>query len=190
MAEPLTRRRFTVDEYYRMAELGIFGEDDRVELLDGEIVEMPPITPPHAGTVTCFNHLLQPRVGDRAIVSIQNPVRLGPYSEPMPDVALLEWRDDFYASRHPVPEDVLLVVEVADGDGSAAVEREVKAPLYTAARVRELWIASLPEQVVEWFRDPHRERYRDVRRLGRGARIAPVALPDLELSVDEILGPH
>lgn len=105
MSVPLTRRRFTVDEYYRMAEAGILGEDDRVELLDGEIVQMTPIGRPHSSCVDRLNHYFAPRVGRRAIVHVQNPIRLGLHWEPQPDVCLLKSRADFYAGAHPVPED-------------------------------------------------------------------------------------
>lgn len=146
--------------------------------------------PPHPGKVAWpgarLNRLFSARVGERAIVRVQNPIVLGPHSEPQPDLALLSPREDFYATAHPRPEDVFLIVEVADA--SVAVDREVKVRLYARAAVPEVWIVNLPEDQLEVFRDPGPEGYRDVRRLKRGERIAPGALPDLDVAVDEALG--
>ena len=108
------RRLFTADEYYRLADVGIFRRDDRVELLDGDIVEMTPIGSRHAACVDRLLALVQPRVTGRAILRVQNPIRLSPHSEPQPDLSILKARADFYASAHPAPGDVLLVIEVAD----------------------------------------------------------------------------
>lgn len=127
MALSVTKRLFTVTEYYRMAQAGIFSEDDRVELLEGEIIEMSPISSRHASCVMRLNHLLQDRVRDRAIVSVQNPVRLSDYSEPQPDIAVLKFRSDFYSAEHPKPEDVLLLAEVCETP--AEFDRRVKLPL-------------------------------------------------------------
>lgn len=135
MAVQLLKRLFTVAEYHRMAEAGILGEDDRVELIEGEIVGMTPISSRHAGQVNRLVRLFTQRLGGRAILSVQNPIRLGEHSEPQPDVALLRPRPDFYATAHPGSEDVLLVIEVADlsacdaqAGTSAAYDREVKPP--------------------------------------------------------------
>lgn len=128
MAVQVQRRLFTVSEYYRMAEAGILGEDDRVELLEGEIVQMAPIGSNHRGTVDFLANSLVSRLGARAIVRTQNPIRLDDFSEPQPDVALLHPRADFYRRSHPTPADVLLLVEVADS--SVAFDRQVKLPLY------------------------------------------------------------
>jgi len=186
VAAPLTRRRFTVTEYHRMAEAGILREDDRVELLDGEVVEMTPIGPRHAGRVKRLNRIFSARVGDRAIVSVQDPIVLGTHWEPEPDVVLLRPRPDFYGSAHPRPEDVLLVVEVAET--SLERDREIKLPAYAAAAIPEVWILNLLEDGLDVYRDPASDGYGKVRRLERGGRVAPLALPDLELSVEEILG--
>jgi len=185
MAIPLTRRRFTVDEYYRMAEVGIFSEDDRVELIEGEIVEVVPIGSPHAGVVTRLNFLFSRLVGDRAIISPQNPLRLSPYSEPLPDLMLLCPRPDFYTTAHPRPDDVLLLVEVADA--STEYDRRIKVPLYARSGVREVWLVRLRDGVVEVCRDPTPEGYREVQMVRRGDRLSPLALPDVALSADDIL---
>lgn len=185
MSVPLTRRRFTVEEYYRMAEAGILGEDDRVELLDGEIVEMTPIGPRHSSCVCRLTDFFARRVGERAIVHVQNPIRLGPYAEPQPDLCLLKRRADFYARRHPGPEDVLLVVEVTDT--SAQEDRGVKIPMYARSGIPEAWLVDLPAGGIEVYHDPGPDGYRELRRLGRGDRLAPQAFPDLVLSVGDAL---
>ena len=135
MTDLLTKRRFTVEEYDRIAEAGVLTEDDRVELIDGAIVMMAPIGARHAGTVNYLTRLWTSRLGERAIVQVQNLVRLDLYSKPQPDIALLRPRGDFYRAAHPGPEDVLLVVDVADT--STEADRRVKMPLYARAAVRE-----------------------------------------------------
>src|SRR3990172_6994444 len=117
MPARLLKGPFTVDDYHRLAEVGILGEDDRVELLDGQIVEMSPIGPRHAGCVSALNRLLYPRLGGTVILGIQKPVVLRPRSAPQPDVAVLRWNAGFYREEHPGPGDVLLIIEV--GDSSA-----------------------------------------------------------------------
>jgi Uma2 family endonuclease len=186
MGVQLARRLFTVAEYHKMAEAGILSEDDRVELLEGEIVAMSPIGSRHAGLVNRLNRLFSQRAGDQVVVSVQNPVRLGGYSEPQPDLALLRPRADFYTSSHPGPEDVLLAVEVAET--SAAVDREVKVPLYARFGVPEVWLVDLAEDLVEVFREPSAEGYREVLVLRRGESLAPALLPDLLVPVDAVLG--
>lgn len=186
MAVPLLRRAFTVDEYYRMAQAGILTEDDRVELLEGEIVEMTPIGPRHAVCVNRLNRDLGRSLGDRAIVQVQGPIRLGPYSEPQPDVSLLRPPLERYAQSHPGREDVLLVIEVADT--TVEEDRARKIPLYARAGIRETWLVVLPDQVIEVYRTPTPEGYRDIRALGRGQSLAPESFSDLTLTVDQILG--
>jgi Uma2 family endonuclease len=137
MAVQPTRYRFTRADYYRMAEAGILGEGDRVELIEGEIYRMSPIGPMHAGGVDRLNRLFSRTFGDAVIVRVQNPVVLDDYSEPEPDLTLLRPRADFYTGEHPNPEDILLAVEVADS--SADWDRRVKAPLYVRSGIPELW---------------------------------------------------
>jgi Uma2 family endonuclease len=128
MSYQIAKRWFSVDEYYRMAEAGILTEDDRVELIEGEIIEKGSITSRHAGCVNRLNAMLNRQFEQAAIVSVQHPVRIDGYSEPEPDVAVLKLRDDFYSEGHPTPADVLLVVEVADS--SVEFDRNKKLPLY------------------------------------------------------------
>jgi Uma2 family endonuclease len=181
------RRLFTVEEYHRMAEAGILSEDDQVELIEGEIVEMSPIGSRHAAAVKRLLNLFLPaQAAGRAILSVRDPIRLGRRSEPQPDVALLRPREDFYASEHPGPEDVLLIVEVAEH--SAGYDRGVKVPLYARYGVVEVWVVDLLRGVVEVYRGPEGEGYREVRVVGRGEVITPLQLPDLHVPVDQILG--
>jgi len=187
MSLPLARRRFTVEDYHRMGEAGILSEDDRVELIEGEIVEMTPVGSRHAGCVNRLVRLFHRTVGDRALVSVQNPVRLGQHSEPQPDVALLKPRADFYAASHPGPGEVLLLVEVVES--SAHYDREVKVPLYARAGIQEVWLVDLTKGCVEVHRNPAGASYAEVLRLRRGDRLAPAAFPDAVAAVEDVLGP-
>jgi Uma2 family endonuclease len=180
------KRKFNVDDYHRMADAGIFHEDDRVELLDGEIYEMTPIGDGHAGTVNWLSSVFVRRLGDRVVVSPQNPVRLSDYSEPQPDVAVLRRREDFYRSGKPRPEDVLLIIEVAKS--SLDYDRLTKLPRYADAGIPQIWIVNLADDQFEVYRKPGEGGYGDRIVLFRGDDIAPVALPDLVLHVDEVLG--
>ena len=169
-----------------MGEAGILSEDDRVELIEGEIVQMAPIGSRHAACVDRLTQLFVLRVMGRAIVRVQNPVLLNDYSEPQPDLALLRPRADFYASGHPAPQDVLLVVEVADT--SAGIDRAAKMPLYARAGIHEAWLVDLQADQVEVHRQPTPQGYRSVQTFGRGASFALEMLPDLTLAVADILG--
>jgi Uma2 family endonuclease len=183
MVAPVARRRFTVDDYERMAEAGILAEDDRVELIAGEIVEMSPIGDRHVGCVNVLADLLWDVVGREALISVQNPIRLSADGEPQPDIALLRRG----APRAvPTPEDVLLVIEVADS--SRDYDRTVKLPLYAAAGIRETWLVDLVAEVVERHTDPHDGVYRRVASAGRGESLQSTVLPAVILAVDAILG--
>lgn len=186
MAGQVLKRLFTVAEYHRMAEAGILGEDDRVELLEGEIVEMSPIGSRHAGCVMRLNQLLSRQVGQGILVNIQNPIRMGEHSEPQPDLTLLRPRPDFYAQAHPGPADVLLLIEVAET--SADSDRAVKLPLYARSGISEVWLVDLAEERVEVHRHPSPGGYQESRTVQRGERLAPQALPALDLAVEAVLG--
>jgi Uma2 family endonuclease len=186
MSVQLLRRSFTVEDYHRMAQAGILSEDDRVELIDGEILKMTPIGSRHATCVRRLNRLFSMAAGARVIVDVQNPIRLGEHSEPQPDLALLRPRPDFYGSSHPGPQDVLLVVEVAET--SATYDREVKLPLYARAGIPEVWLIDLSEEGIEIHRHPLPRGYQQVQHLRRGERLAPDALPDVSFAVEGILG--
>jgi Uma2 family endonuclease len=169
-----------------MAAAGILTEDDRVELIDGEIIQMPPIGSRHAACVGRLDRLFASQVGDAAQVRVQNPVRLNDQAEPEPDLALVKPRTDFYALAHPRPEDVLLIVEVADT--SAGYDRSVKGPLYARAGIAEMWLVDLEGERIDVLRDPTPEGYRTAQPYQRDDRIAIDALPQIEVAVDAILG--
>jgi Uma2 family endonuclease len=180
------RRRFSVDDYYEMARAGILGEDDRVELIEGEVIEMSPIGRRHAACVDRLNRSFARLVEEAAIVRVQGPVRLSEQAEPQPDVALLRPRPDFYAMGHPTPFDIFLIVEVAET--SSRFDRTVKMPLYAASGIPEYWLVDLDEEAVTVYRHPQQLDYGSVGILQRGETLAPLALPDVEIAVDDILG--
>lgn len=188
MTVKVQKHLFTVEEFQRMGEAGIFREDDRVELMGGEIVEMTPVGSRHAACVKRFIHILSQRIRGKAILGVQDPVRLGTHSEPQPDITLLKPRPDFYVQAHPGPEDVFLVIEVADT--SLEYDRLTKAPSYARAGVPETWIVNLEAETVEICRDPTPEGYRDMRSVKRGESVSSLSLPDLAVSVDDVLGPR
>jgi Uma2 family endonuclease len=179
------KRLFTVDEYYRMAEAGILTPQDRVELIDGEIIEMSPIGRRHAGCVNRATRLFTSAFGKRVVVSVQNPLRLSKYTEPEPDVVVLKPRDDEYVSKTPTAGDAFLVVEVADTTFS--YDSKTKLPRYAAAGVPEVWIENLKDDVVHVYRDPTRNGYVTSLVLRRGESISPVTLPDVAFTVEELL---
>src|SRR5438093_10520235 len=187
MAVTLKRRRFTVDEYHRMGEAGVRSEAEPVGLTAGAIVVREPIGSRHAGTVNRLNRLWTSRLGERAVVQIQNPIELPEEdSEPQPDVALLRPRADFYTAAHPVAADVLLLIEVADS--SLTVDRRVRMPLYARAAIHEAWLLDLTADRVEVYRAPTADAYQQVVTFERGQRVAPVAFADLTVTVEDLLG--
>lgn len=179
--------RFTVADYYRMAEAGIFNEDSRVELIRGQIVDMSPVGAPHFGMVNRLNRLLSAMLAGRAIISVQNPLRLDDGSEPQPDVMVLRPRADDYDSAAPNAGDVLVVIEVADS--SLAEDRAVKAPLYAESGITEYWIVNLVERVVEVCRQPEGGSYVDVRRVGADGVLDFGMLPGVVLTAAELFRP-
>ena len=180
-----TRRKLTVYEYQRMGEAGILHEDERVELLDGEIFEMPPIGDGHIGRINRLTFIFVRRIGDRAVVSVQNRIRLSDYSEPQPDLVVLRPRADFYGTGKAQPDDVLLLVEVAER--SLTYDRTTKLPRYAAAVIREVCIVNLIEEHIEVYRDPAGDIYKTRTIHRRSDTLSPLALPDLIIRVEEIL---
>ncbi len=178
----------TASEFTRMSEAGIFHEDDRLELIEGEIIEMSPIGRRHAGRVRRLNNLLARMLGeDEALIDAQNPVVLGDFSEPQPDLALLKPRADFYADEHPQPEDVLLLIEVSDT--SLAYDRDVKVPTYARYGIPEVWLADLKGAAVEIYRKPTAGGYAETRRLEDPEDVlSPGLLPQMSLRVRLLVG--
>ncbi len=169
-----------------MGRAGILSEDDRVELLEWEGVATSPVGSRHAACVKRLVRWFSRAGGDRVIVGVQDPVQLGEHSEPQPALTLLKPRADFYADSHPGPEDVLPLVEVAET--SAAVDRELKVPLYARWGIPEVWVVDLTRRHVEVYRQPSYQGYEDVRVLRRGEAVVPALLADLVIPVDTFLG--
>lgn len=186
MSAQLEPRRFNVTEYYQMAEAGILTPDDRVELISGEIIKMSPIGSPHAACVSRLTRLFHKMIGNEAIVSTQNPVRLDNFSEPVPDIALLKPRKDYYAARHPLPADVLLIIEVADT--SLLKDRNIKVPLYASAGIPEIWLVNIPKEIIEVYCDLQNGKYCKCQKFKSGDVVSSPTFKGLSLKVNEILG--
>jgi Uma2 family endonuclease len=176
------RRLFTVEEYDRMAEAAVFGPEERVELIEGEIVQMSPIGDRHAAFVDNLTRLLITRVGSRAVVRVQGPVRVSSRSKPQPDLLLMRPRS--YASAGARTDDVLLLVEVADS--SLAYDRTVKLRVYARAGIPEYWIVDTEAETVDVYREPTADGYRAALRVGRDGVVAPLAFSDVAVPVNDI----
>jgi Uma2 family endonuclease len=169
---PVRRHRLTLDDYHRLGAAGILGEDDRVELLEGQLVDMSPIGPRHALAVDALTELLVTAVSGRAGVRVQNPIVLDSGTEPQPDIVLVRrpWRG--YPASHPGPEDIILVIEVADS--SRDMDLGAKRELYARAGIREFWIVDLISDGVLVCRNPGGDRYQSV------TRVEPAGVLDVE----------
>src|SRR5947209_6071582 len=188
MVLQVERHLFSLEEYERMVEAGVFNEDAHIELIRGEIVEMAPINFPHQECVARLTTLLVTRTVGRGYVWPQNnSIRLPGHSEPQPDLVLLRWRDDMYAGRPPTVADVLLVVEVSDS--SLKYDREVKGPLYAGAGIPEYWIVNLRDQVIEVYAQPAGDTYQHTQQARSGDQLTLSAVPQSALAVTDILGP-
>lgn len=186
MAVQTQERPFTAAEYERMESAGILGEDDRVELIDGQVLEMAAIGNRHTSCVRRLLDAFTELVGREALIDVQNPIRLGDLSQPQPDLALLRRREDYYEAAPPGSDDILLLVEVADA--SLAFDRERKIPLYGRSGITEVWLVDLTTDAVEVYSEPGPAGYRSQRRLERGESLTLLAFPGLLLPVDGILG--
>lgn len=181
----LEKRLLTTDDYHALIAAGILDEDDKVELLNGELIFKSPIGPRHGSVVGRIDALLQQLLHNSAIVFVQNPVSLSPSSEPEPDLAIVKPRDDFYAESHPSPEDVFLLIEVADA--TLDKDRTVKAALYAEAGILYYWIVNLPEQQLEVYAQPGKGQYklRQICLLDEKVVIEPFGI---EVGVEQLLG--
>jgi Uma2 family endonuclease len=185
MSVHLEKRRFTVAEYYRMAEAGILTPQDRVELIDGEIVTMSPIGTRHNAAVDRAAQAIFFAVGRTAIVRVQGAIDLNEFTEPEPDIALLRPREDFYSASHPGAADVLLVIEISDS--SLRYNRDVKTPLYATSGISEYWLVDLTTRTVTCHANAVENRYRDATAFRPGESLAPRALPGCVIAVDDLL---
>jgi Uma2 family endonuclease len=186
MPTEIIKKRFTVDEYYRMVEVGILQPKERVELIDGEIVEMSPIGHRHGVRVIRVNTLFIKAFGDRAVVGVQTSIRLNDWTEPEPDLVVFKHRSDFYAGKKPTPQDILFVMEVADT--SLRYDRNVKVPLFAAAGIPEVWVEDAKNDVLYVYRDPRGGTYAVTIEAQRGDFVSPIAFPDIQFSIDHLLG--
>jgi len=175
------RRLFTVDEYDRMAEVGVLRPEERLELIHGEVVEMSPIDDPHAACVANLTRLLVLGVRERAVVWPQNPVRVEQHSKPQPDLALLAPRSYIKRGTGPSTSDAMLVVEVADT--SLHYDRTVKQRLYAQAGIGEYWIVDVGAESVEVYRTPGPDGYRESQRVSRDGVISPLPFPDVHIAI-------
>lgn len=178
--------QFTVEDFERMGAAGILAEDDRVELVSGEIIKMSPIGSRHAACVKAFNRGFAPLfLRNAAVVGIQDPVKLSAETEVYPDVSLLRPRPDDYGTAHPTGDDVLLIVEVSDT--TLAYDRGVKLPLYARAGVPEVWVVDLGGEQVLVYREPRADTYLITQSVRRGASLSPQAFPDLRIAAQDVL---
>jgi Uma2 family endonuclease len=186
MAIQLLHKKFTIEEFQQMAETGILKDDDRVELLKGEIIEMGKIGRRHAAYVDRLNDLFRDKLGKKIILRVQSPIELYPDSQPQPDVSLLQRREDYYENGHPQPEDIFLLVEVADT--SIETDREVKIPLYSQHGIIEVWLIDINSKIIEVYQNPTPEGYKNKFILLSEKIISPLAFPDIKITTQEILG--
>ena len=186
MQVEIAKKLFTADEYNRMAEAGILGPEDHVELIDGEIIQMSPIGVRHVGFVSRANDLFITTFKGKVVVGVQCPIQLTNYTEPEPDISLLKWRKDYYQGKRAEAEDALLVVEVSDT--TLRYDREIKVPLYAAAGVPEVWIEDINGDQLLVFRDPAGNNYTTTLTLRRGDSVSVLAFPETIFKVDDILG--
>jgi Uma2 family endonuclease len=186
MTLELTRFCFTTVEYDHLIEAGVLDEDDRVELIEGDIIRMTPIGRRHAGCVNRLTRLLSDLASDDAQIAVQNPILLAESSEPQPDLVLMKPTVDYYSSALPTPIDILLLVEVVDS--SAALDRQIKVPLYARHGIEEVWLVDLVANTVTSFRDPTPTSYATVLEVHRGAGLTARAFPGRGIAVSDILG--
>jgi Uma2 family endonuclease len=187
MATEVLKKHFTVRDYHRMAEAGIIRPEERVELIEGEIIQMSPIGHRHHVRVTRTNTLFVRAFGDRAVVSCQSSIELNEWTEPQPDLVVYKPRSDFYAAKKPTLDDVLLVMEISDT--SLRYDRNIKIPLFSSTGIPEVWIQDVAEDIVYVYRDPRGRSYAETFEVRRGNVISPLAFPDIQFALEDLLGP-
>ena len=186
MSVNLAKHYFTISEYERMGETGVFAPDARLELIEGKIIEMSPIGSHHAACVERISEHLHAIAQGRFLVRAQNPIVTNDFSEPQPDISVLRFREDRYQSAHPRPHDILLVIEVADT--TVPFDRRVKTSLYARAGISEFLLFNLPADKAEWFSEPEGDAYKNVQVLQRADRFESLAVAGLSLDIGTIIG--
>ena len=174
----------TTQQYHLMHEAGVFQEGDRYELINGEIQNMSPIGRKHVACIIRLVKLFEKKLGDRCMVSPQNSVQLDNHGEPQPDVAILKWRDDFYAESLPTSDDIWLIIEVADS--SIDYDRDIKAPLYAAAGIPEMWLFDVNKKAIEGYSQPSANGYKLIRRYDENDTLSMLAFPDVTFNWNEL----
>jgi Uma2 family endonuclease len=186
MPVEISRKLFSIDDCYRMADVGILSPQDRVELIRGEIINMTPIGSRHGAVVDRTAQTITRQMGDAVIVRAQGTVVLDRFSAPQPDIAVLRKKDDFYAGKNPGPADILLIVEVAES--SLEYDRTVKAALYAIAGIPEYWIADLQSGRLICHLNPAQDVYRVAREFHPGDQVTPQLLPELVIPIEVLTG--
>ena len=186
MSVQTQKRLFTVQEYHLMSEAGVFANHERVELIEGEIIQMAAIGTRHASCVKRLNRRFSVIPEEIAILGVQDPIQLTERTEPQPDVVLLQPRADYYETAHPIPSEVLLLVEVSDS--TVNFDRDVKVPNYARSGIQEVWLWDLEANCLEVYREPTANGYTSIQKFERGEIVSPLAFPDFQVSVDLILG--
>ena len=182
-----TKKLFTVDEYYKMAEAGVLSERVHTELIDGEILEMSPMGVRNASAITRANRLFSESFKDKAEVRVQLPLPVSRFSEPEPDLCLVSPNEPSYATRHPGPEHVFLLLEISDS--SLRYDRDVKLPMYAAAGVAEVWIEDLPNRTLHVYREPQGGGYKTALQFSGNESVSPLAFPEIAFTVSALIGP-
>jgi Uma2 family endonuclease len=186
MTTLISPHRFTTEDYHRLIETGILNEDDRVELLNGQINDMMPIGPFHGGCVKWLAEAFQSLSRKRWITSTHDPIDLGEHDEPQPDLALLRPKADFYRNAHPTAPDIFLVIEVSDS--SLLIDRDEKLPIYARSGIPEVWIVNVPEKIVEVYRQPTPAEYTSISKVRPGERLSPDAFGDAVIDTAALFG--
>ncbi len=176
--------KFTTQQYHLMNEAGVFENGDRFELINGEITEMSPIGRKHAACIIRLVRVFVQKLGDRAMVSAQNSIRLDDHSEPQPDIAILKWRDDAYEEGLPTPDDILLIIEVSDS--TIAYDRDIKSFLYAANGIPEMWLFDVNKKVIEGYSQPSASGYKRMQRYEQDDTLSMLVLPDVIFDWKEI----
>lgn len=184
MSIQVLKRRFTVEEYQKMGEVGVFKVDENNELVAGEIIKMSPIGRRHAACVRRLDYLLNRQLGDRVIIDTQNPIQLNNLSQPQPDLVLLQPRPDFYEERHPQPSDILLLIEVADT--TIDFDQQVKIPLYCQSEIQEVWLIDLNQNIVRVYRTPTTNGYQSIQFFTVEQTLTLGAFPEFNFNVNQI----
>jgi len=183
MTLQLNRFKINVEEYYKMAEVGILKPTDRVELIEGELITMSPIKSPHAGVVTALIEELVPLLNKKYTTTSQSPITIDKYSEPEPDFLIAKYRKDRYRKKHPSPKDIFIVIEVSDS--TLKIDRQIKLPLYAKALIPEYWIIDVKKQQIEQYTQPKDEKYKSKKIIKKTGTIKPSTV-DFSLKVADL----